>query len=64
MGVYDNCNANSHRVTSLGDVYTNETGLDEWVVFTGSHYFQVKEIEVFEIIDETALHANPAPPES
>jgi hypothetical protein len=29
--------------------YTNDTGLDEFTFFTGSQWFQVKEIEVFEI---------------
>jgi hypothetical protein len=47
--VSDECNANTDSATSLGRTYTNDTGLDEWVVFTGSQYFQVREIEVFEI---------------
>jgi hypothetical protein len=45
------CNANSDSSTGLGFVYTNGTGLDESVVFTGSLYFQVREIELFEITD-------------
>jgi hypothetical protein len=44
--VYDDCKANTESYTSLGRVYTNDTGL---VVFTGSYNFKVKEIEVFEI---------------
>jgi hypothetical protein len=32
-------------------VHTNDTGLDNTVVFTGSLNFQVKEVEVFEITD-------------
>jgi hypothetical protein len=48
--VSDNCNANTKSFTSLGtNAYTNDTGLDEGIVFTGSRNFQVKEIEVFEI---------------
>jgi hypothetical protein len=49
--VSDNCNANTSSYTSLGRFYTNDTGLDQFVVFTGSYYFRVKEIEVFEITD-------------
>jgi hypothetical protein len=44
--------------TYLGDTYTNDTGLDEKVVFAGSEKFQVKEIEVFEITVSTDLHSN------
>jgi hypothetical protein len=51
MGVFDNCNASTESFTYLGRSYTNDTGLDEWKVFTGSWNFQVKEIEVFEITD-------------
>jgi hypothetical protein len=49
--VSDNGNTNTRSYTSLGTSYTNDSGLGQWVVFTGSHYFQVKEIEVFEITD-------------
>jgi hypothetical protein len=51
IGVLDNCNANTKSYTQPGDRYTNDTGLGMYTVFTGSFYFQVKEIEVFEIID-------------
>jgi hypothetical protein len=47
--VSDDCNANTRSSTSLGISYTNDTGLDARVVFTGSENFRVKEIEVFEI---------------
>jgi hypothetical protein len=47
--VHDNGNANTKSFTSLGYSYTNDTGLHGKTVFTGSEYFQVKEIEVFEI---------------
>jgi hypothetical protein len=49
--VWDNCNANTDSFTYLGDTYTNDTGLKEKTFFTGSGYFTVKEIEVFEITD-------------
>jgi hypothetical protein len=48
--VFDNSNANTDSCTCLGTVYTNDTGL-KGTVFTGSSYFQVKEIEVFEITE-------------
>jgi hypothetical protein len=52
MYVSDNCNANIDSVTYLGlNAYTNDTGLDGRTVFTGSYYFKVEEIEVFEITD-------------
>jgi hypothetical protein len=51
IAVCDNCNANTSSFTALGNSYTNDTGLDQFVVFTGSRGFQVKEIEVFEITD-------------
>jgi hypothetical protein len=51
MYVSDNCNANTSSCTNLGLAYTNDTGLDGRTVFTGSLYFKVKEIEVFEITD-------------
>jgi hypothetical protein len=47
--VYDNCNASTHSGSFFGVTYTNDTGLDKRIVFTGSQYFQVSEIEVFEI---------------
>jgi hypothetical protein len=49
--VYDNCNANTNSSTSLGYSYTNNTGLADTIVFTGSRDFKVKEIEVFEITE-------------
>jgi hypothetical protein len=51
IGVYDSCNTNTSSWASVGDSYTNDTGLGNNIVFTGSRYFQVKEIEVFEITD-------------
>jgi hypothetical protein len=50
--VSDDCNANTNSCTSdFGYSYTNDTGLDGEEFFTGSKYFQVKEVEVFEITD-------------
>jgi hypothetical protein len=48
--VYDNCNAGSQSNTGF-DSYNNDTGQAGDEFFTGSLYFQVKEIEVFEITD-------------
>jgi hypothetical protein len=47
--VDDNCNSNTSSWTSLGISCTNGTGMNDTRLFTGSEYFQVKEIEVFEI---------------
>jgi hypothetical protein len=49
--VYDKCNTNANSYTSFGGVYTNDTGLDGQIVCTGSRYFTVKEIEVFEVTE-------------
>jgi hypothetical protein len=51
IAVSSNCNAHTSSYTCLGSTYTNDTGLDQRVVFTGSYNFQVREIEVFEITD-------------
>jgi hypothetical protein len=56
IAVYDNCNANTKNYTScFGSLYTNDTGLGgapgDNSFFTGSQYFQVKEIEVFDFVD-------------
>jgi hypothetical protein len=50
--IWDNCNANTDIFTSsFGRRFTNDTGLDGTMFFTSSGNFQVKETEVFEIID-------------
>jgi hypothetical protein len=50
IDVSDNCNANINSLSRFfGGRYTNDTELDGNMFFTGSFYFQVKEIEVFEI---------------
>jgi hypothetical protein len=48
--VADNCNKKTRNYTQcFSDNYTNDTRMDWQTFFTGSPYFQVKEIEVFEI---------------
>jgi hypothetical protein len=47
--VADNCNTNQDSFIQFNTHYTNDTGMDGAIVFTGSKRFQVKEIEVFEI---------------
>jgi hypothetical protein len=51
LRVCDNCNTNPKSFTNLGETYTNDTGVGGRTVFTGSQFFKVKEIEVFEITD-------------
>jgi hypothetical protein len=52
IGVSDHCNANAGGYTYyFGLNYTNDTGLDKKMFFTGSQTFRVKEIEMFEITD-------------
>jgi hypothetical protein len=50
IAVQNNCNMDAKNHTRFfGDAYTNDTGLDNKIVFTGSQDFKVGEIEVFEI---------------
>jgi hypothetical protein len=50
--VSDGCNANTRSTAcDFGDRYNNDTGLEGKTFFTGSRYFEVKDIEVFEITD-------------
>jgi hypothetical protein len=58
MAVSDNCNITTNSGTSLGSSSTNDTGLNGKFGFAGSTYFRVKNIEVFEITDYTALQTN------
>jgi hypothetical protein len=51
IGLSDNYNANTRSRVHLSDAYTNDTGLGNSTVFTGSISFSVREIEVFGIID-------------
>jgi hypothetical protein len=51
IGVYHHCNANAGNLADcFGPSYTNDTGLDGKAFFTGSEFFKVKEMEVFEMI--------------
>jgi hypothetical protein len=45
------CNANTGSYTRLGYGYVNNTGINEYQVFTGAQSFTVKEIEVFTLTD-------------
>jgi hypothetical protein len=50
LAVYDNCNENNdNSAYAFGVRYVNNTGRSGMKFFAGSHYFRVKEIEVFEI---------------
>jgi hypothetical protein len=50
IAVEDGCNmAATNHTRFFGDAYTNDTGLDNEIVFTGSATFKVDEIQVFEI---------------
>jgi hypothetical protein len=51
LSIRDRCNALPVNWTTLGFYFINDTGLAGNAVFTGAQYFQVKEIEVFEITD-------------
>jgi phosphopantetheinyl transferase (holo-ACP synthase) len=51
IDVSDNCNSNTlNSAEMFGTTYDNDTGLDNETFLTGSSEFEVKEIEVFEII--------------
>jgi hypothetical protein len=61
IAVRDNCNANRDSWTQIGTnwsdrMYANDTGFANF--FTGAENFTVKEIEVFQIADSTALPAD------
>jgi hypothetical protein len=47
--VANGCNGNASGYTSLGNSFTNDTGIHCQQVFTGEYNFTVKEIEVFAI---------------
>jgi hypothetical protein len=54
ISVSDKCNENTDSFAyfdNTDDSYNNDTGMDGDTFFTGSRYFQVKEIEVFEIMN-------------
>jgi hypothetical protein len=52
--LYQNLPGAVNHTYNFGSQYTNDTGLDGSIFFTGSPYFRVKEIEVFEIVDSQA----------
>jgi hypothetical protein len=53
--IFDECNTHTDNHTdSFGDSYANDTGLKGMNVFACSHGFTVKEMEVFEVADETS----------
>jgi hypothetical protein len=61
IAVSNNCNANRDSYTHFGTrwferVYANNSTFQD--LFTGGEHFRVKEIEVFEITDYTALPAD------
>jgi hypothetical protein len=57
--VSSNCNANTISHTDrFGDTYVNDTGLNGKTFFVDLDGVKVKEIEVFEITESTALHMN------
>jgi hypothetical protein len=49
ISISDRCNANDRSESCPDQRYVNDTGLDGKTVLTGSQFFTVKEIEVFEI---------------
>jgi hypothetical protein len=50
--VHDNCDSHASNSGHIGDDYTNDTRLDESMIFTGAQQFQVQEIEIFAITDD------------
>jgi hypothetical protein len=49
LQVYDNCNTNTGNSSCVGPTCERTTFMDAITILTGSQYFIVKEIEVFEI---------------
>jgi hypothetical protein len=50
IGVVNNCNASPSNYTGyFGTTYSNDTELDRETLLTGGEWFQVQEIEVFEL---------------
>jgi hypothetical protein len=49
--VSDKCNVNADIYSSFGYTYKNDSGVEGEKLFAGSRNFEVKEIEVFEIIN-------------
>jgi hypothetical protein len=55
ISVSDQSNVNTLNSTYSGCIYTNNTELDGTIIFTGSRWFQFKEIEIFEITGNDLL---------
>jgi hypothetical protein len=53
--VANNCHVNTNSCSCLGHYYVNDTGISGEKFFTGLKTFQVREIEVFEMLDSTAV---------
>jgi hypothetical protein len=49
--IADHCNSSASHISRFGSSYANDLGFGWQTFFTGSTYFTVKEIEVFEITD-------------
>jgi hypothetical protein len=62
LRVHSQCNTNTNSYTHyIGHTYTNNSGVANDKLFTGSTHFKVKEIEVFEITVYTASSSNHIP---
>jgi hypothetical protein len=48
--IVNQCQNSACSFSNLGGAFTNDTGIAATKVFTGDHYFTVKEIEVFELV--------------
>jgi hypothetical protein len=55
LAISDHCDENRHSFTSLGRSSENPTGVEGDLVSTGDKNFTVREIEVFELIDEESF---------
>jgi hypothetical protein len=50
LHVCDECHSSTGSYARLGYAYANDSGISEYLVFTGAQNFTVEEIEVFEVI--------------
>jgi hypothetical protein len=50
LRILDQCQCSDKNFSYLDNGYVNHTGIPAREVLTGSQYFTVKEIEVFEVI--------------
>jgi hypothetical protein len=49
--VWNDCDQTTQNYTNLGGSYTNDTGIADVQVFTCEYHFQVREIEVFAVLN-------------